>query len=61
MLDVTFMRKFKRTVALIELREYSEYTLQELPLLRRGNRLSVMPVTQENREFIHELVGVKPK
>ena len=61
MVDVTFVRKFKRKLALKELREYAENGLEELPLLRKGNRLSVMPVTKENWEFIHEILGVKPK
>lgn len=61
MVDVTFMRKFKQKVSLKELREYTESSLKDLPLLRRGNRLSVIPVTQSNWKFIHEIVGVKPK
>lgn len=61
MVDVTFMRKFTQKVSLKELRDYTENSLKDLPLLRRGNRLSVMPVTRENWEFIHELAGVKPK
>ncbi|MEM7082854.1 MAG: EVE domain-containing protein [Pseudomonadota bacterium] len=61
MVDVTFMRKFRQKLSLKELREYTENELNELPLLRRGNRLSVMPVSKENWDFIHALAGVKPK
>lgn len=61
MVDVTFMRKFRQKVSLKELRQYADNSLKDLPLLRRGNRLSVMPVTKENWEFIHGVAGVKPK
>lgn len=41
--DVKFVRKLKRTISLQELREHPN--LQDMPLVRKGNRLSVMPVT----------------
>jgi predicted RNA-binding protein with PUA-like domain len=37
---------------LAELRVYADGPLADLPLLRKGNRLSVMPVTPEQWEFI---------
>lgn len=43
LVDVGFVRKFKRTLPLSELRTMP--ALEELALVRRGNRLSVMPVT----------------
>lgn len=41
--DVKFMRKLKRTISLSELRE--QPSLTDMPLVRKGNRLSVLPVT----------------
>lgn len=45
MVDVTYEKQFADTLPLKKLYEYPE--LQELPLVRKGNRLSVMPVTPE--------------
>jgi len=42
--DVAFERKLKRTVSLDELRGQAD-ALGEFALIRRGNRLSVLPVT----------------
>lgn len=43
MVDVAFKEKFKDTISLQELRETS--VLEEMMILRRGNRLSITPVT----------------
>jgi predicted RNA-binding protein with PUA-like domain len=48
--DVRFVRKLKRIITLSELKEHSEVT--GLPLVRRGNRLSVMPVSWQQWKFI---------
>jgi predicted RNA-binding protein with PUA-like domain len=37
-------------ITLTELKEYRE--LEDMPLVRRGNRLSVMPVTKQQWDFI---------
>jgi len=50
LVDVRFVRRLRRTIPLKELKSYPE--LAELPLVRRGNRLSVMPVTQAQWDFI---------
>ena len=50
MVDVKFVKKFKRTISLSELKNYIE--LENLPLVRKGNRLSVMPVSKEEWNFI---------
>ena len=42
MVDVKFVRKFKRTITLNEMKQNPQ--LEEMQLLRRGNRLSIMPV-----------------
>jgi len=50
MVDVQFVRKLKRTITLSELKNKPE--LEGLALLRRGNRLSVMPVEEKMWEYI---------
>lgn len=50
MVDVRFVRKLKRIITLTELKEQPE--LADLPLVRRGNRLSVMPVTKQQWDAI---------
>jgi len=50
MVDVRFVRKLKRTITLAELKTRAE--LSDLPLLRRGNRLSVMPLNAMQWEAI---------
>ncbi|NIP73448.1 MAG: EVE domain-containing protein [Gammaproteobacteria bacterium] len=50
MLDVKLVRKLDRTIGLGELNTHIE--LSGLPLLRRGNRLSVMPVSRAQWDFI---------
>lgn len=53
MVDVKFVRKLSRTISLQELREVPE--LAELALVRRGNRLSVMPVAPQEWDIILKL------
>lgn len=48
--DVKFKRKLARTVALTELKDRAE--LGDFALTRRGNRLSVLPVTKMQWGFI---------
>ena len=50
LVDVRFKRKLKRTITLSELKGHEE--LEEFTLVRRGNRLSVMPVTRTQWDFI---------
>ena len=50
MVDVKFVRKLTRTISLRELKLKTE--LADLALLRRGNRLSIMPVSAEQWAFI---------
>lgn len=50
MVDVRFVRKLKRTISLQELKQKPE--LAELALLRRGNRLSILPVSEQQWTFI---------
>lgn len=53
MVDVKFKRKFGRTISLNELKEHKP--LADMALLRRGNRLSVMPVTKKQWDYILKL------
>ena len=50
LVDVKFKRKLKREVSLAELK--SARQLKNLALVRRGNRLSVMPVSKAEWDFI---------
>lgn len=50
LVDVQFVRKFKRVIPLSELK--AESALEDLQLVRRGNRLSVMPVTKKQWNHI---------
>lgn len=51
--DVKYKRKFKRAITLAELRK--QIPLQNMQLLQRGNRLSVMPVTEAEWKHILSL------
>ena len=48
--DVKFRRKFRRTITLAELRKHRK--LADMKLVQKGNRLSVMPVTVKEWDFI---------
>ncbi|MCX8049976.1 MAG: EVE domain-containing protein [Methylohalobius sp.] len=52
--DVKLVSRFTRTIALSELRCYPE--LAGMPLLKRGNRLSVLPIDPKQWNFILSLV-----
>jgi predicted RNA-binding protein with PUA-like domain len=55
MVDVKLVRKLARVIELAELREHGGSALEGLRLLSRGNRLSIVPVTRRQWEFILEL------
>jgi predicted RNA-binding protein with PUA-like domain len=57
--EVRLLRKFARPVTLDALREHAGGELKDLVVLRRGNRLSVMPVTADEWKFIHRLAREK--
>ena len=50
LVDVAFVRKLKRTITLKELQ--AQPALAEMALVRKGNRLSVMPVRADEWEAI---------
>lgn len=53
LVDVKYVRHTKRVIPLTELK--ADPALEEMPLVRRGNRLSIMPVTEEQWEHILSL------
>ena len=55
MVDIRFERKFTRVILLRELRQFVDGPLRDMLLLRRGNRLSITPVTGEEWDFILNL------
>jgi predicted RNA-binding protein with PUA-like domain len=55
MVDVRYVRHLTRTIPLSELKQYENGPLGGMPLLRKGNRLSVMPVTLEQWVFVLSL------
>ena len=50
LVDVEFVRKLARTITLSELKQ--QPGLEGMTLLRRGNRLSVMPVDEDHWDII---------
>ncbi|WP_162045358.1 EVE domain-containing protein [Vibrio taketomensis] len=50
MVDIAFERKLSRVIPLAKLKAMPE--LEQLPLVKRGNRLSVMPVSEEEWQAI---------
>ncbi len=55
LVDVRFVRDLKRNISLHELKDHVDNVLADLPLVRKGNRLSIMPVTEEQWNFILSL------
>lgn len=54
--DVKFVRKFARTVSLAEMRQTSG--LENMLVIRKGQRLSVLPVTESEWEIVLGLPGL---
>ncbi len=55
MVDVRYVRHLRRNVPLAELKQHADGPLRNMPLVRKGNRLSIMPVAPEQWEFILSL------
>lgn len=53
MVDIKYMRHTKRVIPLAELKE--QEPLENMPLVRKGNRLSIMPVTGGEWDYILRL------
>jgi predicted RNA-binding protein with PUA-like domain len=55
-IDVQLETKFDDIITLEVLREHSKGPLKDMLLLKRGNRLSITPVTKQEWTFINTLV-----
>ena len=53
--DVQLKKRFKRVITLDELRDHEKGELDGLLLLKRGNRLSITPVSEAHWNFICSL------
>jgi predicted RNA-binding protein with PUA-like domain len=51
MVDVKFRRRTRRLISLEEIKQHAD-RLEGFPLIRRGNRLSIMPVDQAHWDLI---------
>jgi predicted RNA-binding protein with PUA-like domain len=58
MVDIRFKEKFKQPISLNRLRQYP--ALEKMTLLHKGNRLSVLPVAEEEWNFILNHLAVMP-
>lgn len=52
MVDVTLHRKLNHPILLQQLKEHADGKLRGLQPIRRGNRLSVMPVSKAHWQFV---------
>lgn len=50
--DIRLKRKLKKPITLEKLKQHAAPSLSDMPLLKRGNRLSVMPVAKKEWDFI---------
>jgi len=57
MVDVQLVRRFAQPVTLERLRRHADGKLKDMLVLRRGNRLSITPVTEQEWKFINTLAG----
>ena len=59
MVDVAFVKKFREVVSLDELREVK--SLQGMLVIKRGQRLSIQPLTKQHFEIVKRLGERKRK
>ena len=57
MVDVQLVRKFDHVIALDELRKHASGKLKDMAVLKRGNRLSITPVTKAEWTFVESLAS----
>jgi predicted RNA-binding protein with PUA-like domain len=53
LVDVAYMKKLKRTISLAEIKAHPG--LEEMILVRKGNRLSIMPISEEHWNLILDM------
>ncbi len=59
LVDVQFTAKFDPPVTRDRIKETPG--LEDMMVIKKGSRLSIQPVTEQEWNIIHELAGVKPK
>jgi predicted RNA-binding protein with PUA-like domain len=59
LVEVRYVRHLARTISLAELKRHADGALDGFPLVRKGNRLSIMPVTADQWEFILDLEHIE--
>jgi predicted RNA-binding protein with PUA-like domain len=59
MVDVKLVKKFDRVVTLEELRAHAAGKLKNMIVLKRGNRLSITPVTKSEWDFVGSLASAR--
>jgi predicted RNA-binding protein with PUA-like domain len=52
--DIRLVSKLESPIPLKQIKQHAE-VLGDLPLIRKGNRLSVMPVSREQWDYIMSL------
>ena len=57
LVDVQLVRRFAQPVTLATLRRHAAGKLKDMAILRKGNRLSITPVTAAQWKFILSLAG----
>jgi predicted RNA-binding protein with PUA-like domain len=55
LVDIAFERKLSRTISLDEIKQYADELGEEFALIRRGNRLSVFPVSAAQYRYLLSL------
>lgn len=55
LVDVSFVRKFRHGIALEDIRRHAERLGEEFALIRKGSRLSVLPVTSAQWKILLSL------
>jgi predicted RNA-binding protein with PUA-like domain len=55
MVDVAFERKLRRTITLDEIKQHAVELGEDFALIRRGNRLSVLPVSAAQFKYLLSL------
>lgn len=55
LVDIAFDRKLARTISLDEIKQHADRLGDEFALIRRGNRLSVFPVSAAQYKFLLSL------
>ena len=55
--DVQLVKKFARVISLEELRAHASGKLKDMVVLKRGNRLSITPVTKAEWTFVESLAS----